>query len=143
MATIAATAASAMILRVLDSVFIVHQNGYKSCTIQGVTFTSESHSGMLRWIVGKYGDLIPLLAFVVVIGGVYVYDREKSNEIESVRREREASADRRAAILADALGNAINMRLGAMSTGELTFTTVEDSVPRRMLAAALDTITER
>ena len=96
---------------------------------------------MLRWIVGKYGDLIPLLAFLTVIGGVYVYDREKSNEDESVRRERAAVASGRAAFLADQLGNAINMRLGAMSTGELTFSAVEDSVSRRTLAAALDTIT--
>src|SRR5688572_7112258 len=98
---------------------------------------------MLRWIVGKYGDLIPLLAFITVIGGVYVYDREKSNEVESVRRERESVASGRAAFLADQLGNAVNMRLGAMSTGELAFSVVEDSVSRRTLAAALDTITQR
>lgn len=98
---------------------------------------------MLRWIVGKYGDLIPLLTFLVVIGLVYVYDRERADEIENVKRERENIAERRASFLADRLGNAVNMRLGAMSTGELTFTTVEDSVSRRTLAAALDTITQR
>ncbi|MGQ0563037.1 MAG: ATP-binding protein [Gemmatimonadota bacterium] len=98
---------------------------------------------MLRWIVGKYGDLIPLLAFLTVMGGVYVYDHEKSKEIEMVRRERATAAESRAAFLADELGNAINIRLGAMGTGELTFTTVEDSVSRPTLSAALDTITAR
>ncbi|MGQ0815062.1 MAG: ATP-binding protein [Gemmatimonadota bacterium] len=97
---------------------------------------------MLRWIVGKYGDLIPLLAFLTVIGGVYVYDHEKSDQIEVVQRERAAIADRRAGFLADQLGNAVSLRLGATATGELTFTTVEDAVSRRTLDAALDTIVQ-
>ncbi|HEX6559885.1 MAG TPA: PAS domain-containing sensor histidine kinase, partial [Longimicrobiales bacterium] len=83
------------------------------------------------------------MAFVIVIGGVYVYDREKADEVDSARRERESIAERRAALLADRLGNAVNIRLGAMTTGELKFTTVEDSVSRRTLTAALDTITSR
>ncbi len=98
---------------------------------------------MFRWIVGKYGDLIPLLAFVAVVGGVYVYDREKSGEADAAKRERESIAERRASFLADRISNAVNVRLGAMSTGELTFTTVEDSVSRRTLAVAIDTITGR
>ena len=98
---------------------------------------------MFRWIVGKYGDLIPLLAFLAVMGAVYVFDRENANEIETARRERENIVVRRSAFLADRLGNAVNTRLGATATGELTFTTVEDSVSRRTLAAALDTITTR
>ena len=98
---------------------------------------------MFRWIVGKYGDLIPLLAFFLVLGAVYAYDREKSGEQVAAARERENIAERRASFLADRIGDAINIRLGAMSTGELTFTTVEDSVSRRTLNAALDTITSR
>lgn len=98
---------------------------------------------MLRWIVGKYGDLFPILAFVSVIGAVYVYDRARANEVGAARRERENVAERRAAFLADQLGNAINIRLGAMYTGELGFTSVDDSVSRRALDAALDTITAR
>ena len=33
---------------------------------------------MLRWIVGKHGDVVPLLVFVFVLGFVYVFDREKA-----------------------------------------------------------------
>lgn len=98
---------------------------------------------MIRWIVGKYGDLIPLLAFILVMGGVYVIDHEKVDEVNSVQRERGDVAESRAGFLADRIGNAINMRLGAMSAGELSFTTVEDSVSRRTLAAATDTIANR
>ncbi|HUP90431.1 MAG TPA: hypothetical protein VM100_13825, partial [Longimicrobiales bacterium] len=98
---------------------------------------------MWRWIGGKYGDLIPLLAFLAVLGGTYVYDREKADEINNVRRDRENAAERRASFIGDRLGNAVNVRLGAMSTGELTFSEVQDSVSRRTLSAALDTITNR
>lgn len=98
---------------------------------------------MIRWIVGKYGDLIPLLAFSLVMGVAYVYDREKSNDVTNAQRERASLAERRAGFLGDRLGDAVNIRLGAMSTGELTFTTVEDSVSRGTLAAAMDTITNR
>src|SRR5437870_11784852 len=98
---------------------------------------------MWRWIGGTYGDLIPLLAFFLVMSGVYVYDREKADEIDNVRRERENVAERRAGFIGDRLGNAVNVRLGAMATGELKFTDAQDSVSRRTLNAAMDTITTR
>ena len=98
---------------------------------------------MWRWIGEKWGQLIPLLAFVAVLGGVYVYDREKADEINNVRRDRENAAERRAGIIADRLGNEVNVRLGAMSGGEIQFTDVQDSVSRRTLMAAMDTITNR
>lgn len=100
-------------------------------------------SGAFNWIVGKYGDLVPLLAFLAVVTFVYFYDREKSGELDEDRRERHAIVERRAAFIADQLGNAISQRIGAMATGELQFTPVEDSVSQRTLTAALDTVTRR
>jgi PAS domain S-box-containing protein len=100
-------------------------------------------SGAFSWIVGKYGDLIPLLAFLAVITFVYFYDNEKSGELEQERTERRAIVERRANFIADQLGNAISQRQGAMSTGELQFTPVEDSISQKTLRAVLDTVTQR
>ena len=96
-----------------------------------------------NWIAGKYGDLIPIVAFIAVIIALYFYDRERTDDLDEVRRERATATERRASFIADRLGNAINQRLGAMATGELQFTPVEDSVSQRTLAAALDTVTQR
>jgi PAS domain S-box-containing protein len=99
--------------------------------------------GALNWIVGKYGDLIPLLAFLAVVAGVYLFDRAKRGDFRSHEMERRAKMEQHANYIADQLGNAINQRLGAMATGELQFTPVEDSVSRSTMAAVLDTVTRR
>jgi PAS domain S-box-containing protein len=97
-------------------------------------------SGVFNWIVGKYGDLIPLLALIAVLAAVYFYDREKAEAIKADQNDRRALVDREAGIVRDLLGNAVNQRLGAMSSGEIEFTQVEDAVSDRTLSAVLDTI---
>ena len=108
-----------------------------------MTPPQQARAGATKWIVGKYGDLIPLLAFIAVITAVYFYDHERIGDLEEDRRARAAAVERRASFIADQLGNAVNQRIGAMATGELQFTPVEDSVSQRTLAAALDTVTQR
>ncbi|HEX6064995.1 MAG TPA: ATP-binding protein [Longimicrobiales bacterium] len=108
-----------------------------------MTPPQQARAGATNWIVGKYGDLIPLLAFIAVIAAVYFYDHERIGDLEEDRRARAAAVERRASFIADQLGNAVNQRMGAMATGELQFTPVEDSVSQRTLAAALDTVTQR
>ncbi|HEX6065950.1 MAG TPA: hypothetical protein VFZ04_17075, partial [Longimicrobiales bacterium] len=100
-------------------------------------------SGAFNWIVGKYGDLIPLLAFLAVVAFVYFYDSEKSGELNEERTERYNAVERRGAFLADQLTSAISQRQGAMATGELQFTAVEDSVSQGTLRAVFDTVTKR
>jgi PAS domain S-box-containing protein len=108
-----------------------------------MTPSATPRHGAFNWIVGKYGDLIPLLAFVAVILVVYFFDREKSGDLEQDQIALRTAVERRAAYIGDQLGNAISQRLGAMATGELQFTPLEDSVSARTLAAALDTVTAR
>ncbi|HEY0304467.1 MAG TPA: PAS domain-containing protein, partial [Longimicrobiales bacterium] len=108
-----------------------------------MSVTQPNRSGAFHWIVGKYGDLIPLLAFLAVIAFVYFYDNEKSGELDEERKEQRAVVERRANFIADEFGNAISQRQGAMATGELQFSPVEDSVSQNTLRAVLDTVTAR
>ena len=104
---------------------------------------SPQRAGVFNWIVGKYGDLIPLLAFLAVMAGVYVYDRQSREQIEAQEHSRETLMRRRATYVAEQIGSAINQRVGAMAAAELQFTPVEDSVSTGTFAAALDTVINR
>ncbi|HYD82679.1 MAG TPA: hypothetical protein VEA63_01475, partial [Opitutus sp.] len=84
-----------------------------------------------------------MIAFLAVVTAVYFFDREKGGNLRQDRLEREAVIERKAAYIGDQLGNAVNQRIGAMASGELQFTPLEDSVSARTLAAALDTVTAR
>ena len=108
-----------------------------------MTSPQKPRHGALNWILGKYGDFIPLLAFVAVVTAVYLFDREKSGDQRQDELELRSAVEQRAAFIADELGNAVNQRIGAMASGELQFTPLEDSVSARTLAAALDTVTAR
>ena len=98
---------------------------------------------MIRWITGKYGDLIPLAVLVLVLAGVYFVARGRGARPDQLRAEAESNAREKAVLISDHVGNAVNERLGALTTAELQFTTVEDSVSQRVLLAALDTVTSR
>jgi PAS domain S-box-containing protein len=95
---------------------------------------------MTRWISSKYGDLMPALAFLVTIGGVYVYDHDRAERPIEARRVAELEHGRVAALLANQIGTAVNERLAAMNAGELQFTPLEASVSQRAFAAAIDTV---
>lgn len=96
-----------------------------------------------HWTVSRYADLMPLLAFALVMIGVFFVDRERSGRVE---RDQEAVAQRagsHATMLANELENAINERLGALTAAELQLTSVEDSVSQQTLVAALDSVSGR
>ncbi len=97
----------------------------------------------MHWTVSKYADLIPLLAFVLVMTGVFFVDRERGDRVSRDQEVVAREAQRRASLLANELENAINERLGALTATELQLTSVEDSVSRRTLIAALDSVTGR
>ncbi len=97
----------------------------------------------MHWTVSKYADLIPLLAFTLAMTGVYFVDRERSQRVERDELEVARQAEGRATLLANELENAINERLGALTAAELQLTSVEDSVSRQTLIAALDSVTGR
>ncbi|HEU5209868.1 MAG TPA: PAS domain-containing sensor histidine kinase, partial [Longimicrobiales bacterium] len=96
-----------------------------------------------HWTVSKYADLMPLLAFALVMTGVFFVDRERSGRVERDQQAVEQRAAARATVLGNELENAINERLGALTAAELQLTSVEDSVSQQTLVAALDSVTGR
>ncbi len=97
----------------------------------------------MKRITGKYGWLIPLLALAMVLAGTFLVDQERGGRLEARRREFQANAQRRAAILSDQIGNAFSARIGALTAAKLRFTQVRDSVSARLFDASLDSVTSR
>src|SRR5262245_54912502 len=93
------------------------------------------------WIVGRKGLLLPWLVLAVVLTSTYVVDRHWEDELAGAREAAERQADTRTATLADALGNTLSERLGALAAPRMRFTPVEDAVSERTFAAALDSVT--
>ena len=96
-----------------------------------------------HWTVSKYADLIPLLAFALVMIGVFFVDRERAGRLEQGQADVAQRAEAHAALLGNELENAINERFGALTAAELQLTSVEDSVSQQTLIAALDSVTGR
>ncbi len=97
----------------------------------------------MKWITGKYGWLIPLLALFMVLAGTFLVDQERGGRLDARRREFQADAQRRAAILSDQIGNTFSARIGALTAAKLRFTQVQDSVSARLFDASLDSVTSR
>jgi PAS domain S-box-containing protein len=95
----------------------------------------------MDWITGRSGWVVPLVAFLLVLGGTYMFAQGRQDQLDAARRDAAGLAERRASLLADELGNAINNRLGALTAAKLRFTAVEDSASERTFAAALDSVT--
>ena len=97
----------------------------------------------MRWIVGKYGWILPLGAALMVLAGAFFLDQQTERELESAKREARALAERRAGNLTDAIGNTLSERIGALTAAKLQFTQLEDSVGTRTFMAAVDSVTAR
>ncbi|MEX1184330.1 MAG: ATP-binding protein [Gemmatimonadota bacterium] len=89
----------------------------------------------------RYADLIPVLAFVVVTGIVFLFDRERSSRSARDLAQAESAAERRAGMLADALGNEVAARMGALSTAKSSFVAAEDSAALPTFVLSLDSVT--
>jgi PAS domain S-box-containing protein len=91
----------------------------------------------------KYADLIPLGAFLLVIGIVFLFDRERATHPEREMAAAETAAERRAGALADVLGNEISARFGALATARVTFGNVVDEASERAFMTSLDSLAAR
>jgi PAS domain S-box-containing protein len=91
----------------------------------------------------KYADLIPLGAFLLVIGIVFLFDRERSGAPEREMAAAQAAAERRASALADVLGNEVSAHLGALATARVTFSNIVDEASERTFMASLDSLAAR
>jgi PAS domain S-box-containing protein len=92
---------------------------------------------------GRYADLIPLAAFVVVVGIVFLFDRERSTHPERELEAAAAAAERRASALADVLGNEVSARLGSLEAAKVNFGLFADEATESAFMASLDSVTAR
>jgi PAS domain S-box-containing protein len=91
----------------------------------------------------KYADLIPLVAFVVVVGLVFLFDRERMTHPQREVAAAEAAAERRASALADVLGNEISARLGTLAAARASFAAAADPAGEAAFMATLDSLVGR
>ncbi len=94
----------------------------------------------MRWILGRYGWIVPLLTFLLFLFGLLIYNRETHAGAETARLDAQEGAGRRAGSLAEAIGSTVSRRLGALSAARLNFTSVQDSIGQRTFAAAVDSV---
>jgi PAS domain S-box-containing protein len=91
----------------------------------------------------RYADLIPIGAFLLVIGIVFLFDRERATHPEREVAAAQSAAERRASALADEVGNQLSARLGALTTAKVAFGTITDEASEEAFMASLDTLTAR
>jgi PAS domain S-box-containing protein len=91
----------------------------------------------------KYADLIPLGAFLLVVGIVFLFDRERSTHPERELSAAATAAERRASALADVVGNEVSARFGALATARVTFSNVVDEASERAFMTSLDSLSAR
>jgi PAS domain S-box-containing protein len=105
----------------------------------GGELVNECH----RMRASKYADLIPLVVFVIVVGIVYLLDRERATQPQRAAAAAEAAAERRASALADALGREVDMRLRAVASAGAGFDLAMDTAGEEALMLSLDSLVRR
>ena len=95
----------------------------------------------MRWTFSKYADLIPLGAFVVVVGIVLLFDQLRGGSAERELESAATTANVRVSALAAEVGNQVSALLGAAGVARVRFASPDD-VSGASLTAALDSITE-
>jgi PAS domain S-box-containing protein len=91
----------------------------------------------------RYADLIPLGAFALVVGIVFLFDRERAAHPQRELAAAQTVAERRAGVLGDALGNEFSARIGALRGAKVAFGAVSDEASERAFMASLDDVTAR
>ena len=94
----------------------------------------------MRWTDSKYADLIPVLAFAMVMGGVVTIDRGLQEKQANDAQRSQQTQERRAATISNALGQEVALRMGAQLTKAIQFTNLEDSLSQKSFSAAADTV---
>jgi PAS domain S-box-containing protein len=94
----------------------------------------------VNWIY-KREWLVPIVAFLTVMGLVVIFDYQQRRELEAERDRAESRAARRASVLAGEIENTVNQRIGALSAAKLQFTPVSDLISERTFITSLDSAT--
>jgi len=92
--------------------------------------------------LSRYAEFSPLIAFVVLVGLVFLFDRERMTREERRAQEAQRQAENHASALANEVGSAVAGRMGGATTAmRVRYTSVEDSISERTFMAALDSAT--
>ncbi|HUF51633.1 MAG TPA: ATP-binding protein [Longimicrobiales bacterium] len=91
----------------------------------------------------KYADLLPLLAWVIVVVTVFLFDRERADHELQEETRAQSVADQQARDYADKLGNEIAARMGSFVGAKTAFLSVQDSISERTFLGVLDSLTNR
>jgi PAS domain S-box-containing protein len=94
----------------------------------------------MRWTNSKYADLIPVLAFAMVMGGVIVIDKGLRDQESGEATRQQQTQERRAGMIQNGLSQEVSLRLGTMMAKALQFTNLEDSLSQRSFSAAADSV---
>jgi PAS domain S-box-containing protein len=93
--------------------------------------------------LSKYADLIPVGAFLLVIGIVFLFDRERATHPEREMAAAQTAAEQRISALGDVLGNEISARLGALATAKVAFGSIAAEAGEAAFMVSLDTLAAR
>jgi PAS domain S-box-containing protein len=85
--------------------------------------------------------LAPLVVLALVLVLLVRLDHQQRRELDAEQREAAAQAERRAARLADLLGNTVSVRIGSLKSAQLQLTRVSDPDSEIGFFAVLDSIT--
>jgi PAS domain S-box-containing protein len=94
----------------------------------------------MRWLLQREW-VAPLIVLGLVFALLLRLDEQQRTELTAARQDAAMSAREYAARLADAIGNAVSTRIGALRTASLQLTQVSDSISERTFFAALDSAT--
>jgi PAS domain S-box-containing protein len=96
---------------------------------------------MVNWFV-RYGHLLPIVFLSVVVALLALVDRQLARQAESSRQAVAATAQRRAAQIGDQIGNAVNIRTGALrAANPRSLDVASDSAAQARFFAAVDSVT--
>ncbi|MBR9989923.1 MAG: response regulator [Gemmatimonadetes bacterium] len=95
----------------------------------------------------RYADMAPLAVFVILVGFLFVLDREWSGRAERRLDEARQVADSRVRAVADVLGNEVSARIGSVEAAKSSFITAglpnAASEAEARVIATLDSMTTR
>ncbi|HUG41146.1 MAG TPA: ATP-binding protein [Longimicrobiales bacterium] len=97
-------------------------------------------TGTLQRTLARWGWVLPLVAFALLIGTTLYLDRQNRADLQRAREDAGATADREAAALAEAISSAMAGRIGALAAAKLQFTQLEDSLSQNTFLAAVDSV---
>jgi PAS domain S-box-containing protein len=102
--------------------------------------TGRDRNPVMSWLL-RHNWAAPLIVLLLTFMLLLRLDDQQRGELRTAQREAAAAAERRAAGLADEIGNTVSSRVGALRAADVRFTQIGDSVSEAAFFAAIDSAT--